>query len=113
MRTFSIKFSDEQAAYIEVLAAEQGQTLSAFIRERVFAKDELHELLGHMQTGLHAAIWEASNQLHRTDKTTSDPDANNALMLEAVMLLRSLTNPQTVSAVHAELRRRGIAPNHG
>lgn len=110
MRTFSVKFPDDQAAYIEVLAAERGQSLSAFIREQVMAKDHLHHVLVQMQSGLHAAIDEGFRSSDRADKTASDSGTNTALLLEAVLLLRSLANPQTVSAAQAELRRLDIAP---
>lgn len=110
MRTFSVKFPDDQAAMIEVLAAEQGQSLSTFIRERVLARDHLDQVLVQMQSGLHAAIHDGFRSHDRADKTAPDPGTHTALLLEAVLLLRSLANPQKVSAAQAELQRLGVTP---
>ncbi len=87
--------------------------MSAYLRDRLLANDNLEAEFRALQGALIATIHEVFRERQLPDKTTPNQDANTALVLEAVMLLRSLANPQTVSAVHAELRRRGIAPNHG
>lgn len=110
MRTFSIKFSDDQAAMIELLAAEHGQTLSHYIRERVLAKDDLRETLVHMQSGLHAAIGEGFRQHAPAAKTMTDADTHTALLLETVLRLRALSNPTTTNAIFAEMKRQGVTP---
>lgn len=110
MRTFSVKFPDDQAAYIEVLAAERGQSLSAFIREQVMAKDHLHHLLVQMQSGLHAAIDEGFRQRHQTDKTMPGQDGHTALLLEIVLRMRAGSNPTATTAVFAEMKRLGVTP---
>lgn|GEM_PF-3373024 len=110
MRTFSIKFSDDQATLIELLAAEHGQTLSEYIRERVLAKDDLRETLAHMQSGLHAAIGEGFRQREQAGPSTTPNDAQTTLLLETVLRLRALSNPTTTAAIFAEMKRLGVTP---
>jgi len=105
---------DEQADMLAMMASEQGESLSAFVRGRVFARDSLEAELQALQTSLLAAIGEATRGITRPSEnpvisTGSDPRMMG-LLVEILLQLRSLSNPGKTQAVRAEVARLGFAP---
>lgn len=91
---------------IEMLAADSGQTISEFIRERVLSKEDIREELMALQRMVAALVGEA----RQARPEQSDQVADNALLLETVLRLRALSNPTTTAAIFAELKRQGVTP---
>lgn len=106
MRTFSVKFPKDQAVMIEMLAADSGQTISEFIRERVLSKEDIRDELMALQRMVVALAGEA----RRAHPEHPDQVADNALLLETVLRLRALSNPTTTAAIFAEMKRQGMTP---
>ncbi len=106
MRTFSVKFPKDQAVMIEMLAADSGQTISEFIRERVLAREDMREELMVLQRMVVALAAEARSP-HPADSASP---ADSALLLETVLRLRALSNPTATAAIFAEMKRQGVMP---
>jgi hypothetical protein len=96
------------------LAMENGESLAAYVRGRIFARDHWEDELHALQTSLLAAIGEATRGVIRPPEnpvisTGSDPRLMG-LLVEILLHLRSLSNPGKTQAVRAEVERLGFAP---
>ncbi len=113
-RIITLRLQDEQAEMLAMMAAEQGESLSAFLRGRIFARDSIETELHTLQTSLLAAINEATRGVTRSPESTAVSAINDprlmGLLVEIVLLLRSLSNPGKTQAVRAEVERLGFAP---
>ena len=107
MRTFSVKFPKDQAVMIEMLAADSGQTISEFIRERVLSKEDIREELMALQRMVVALAAEA----RQSHPAAPDRPADSALLLETVLRLRAPSNPNTTAAIFAETKRQRATPS--
>lgn len=112
----TIPVSEEQREMLVQLASEQSMSLAAFCRERIMARENLHAEFQALQTSVLAAIAEAgrgqvavtpSPQTKGEAPTTSDLAP---LVAEVLLILRSMTPPSKLPAVHGELRRLGMEP---
>lgn len=113
-RIITLRLQDEQAEMLAMMAAEQGESLSAFLRGRIFARDSIETELHALQTSLLAAINEATSGVARSPESAaggaiSDPRLMG-LLVEIVMLLRGMNPPTKVQVVRAEVERLGLLP---
>lgn len=113
-RHITILMAEEQAEMLAQMAAEAGESLAAFVRQRIFARDAIEAELQALQSTLLAAITEAV-RVPRTSETTSLAEGKGdprivGLLMETVLLLRGMNPPTKVQTVHAEMKRRGVAP---
>lgn len=115
-RHISIPVNEEQADMLSQMAMEQGESLASFVRGRIFARDRLEDEFLSLRNTLLAAIGEGlrnhtppSNTTPATAPNTSTAASESpmGLLLEILLLLRSLTNPTKVQAVRAEIERLG------
>jgi len=106
----SIPVSEEQREILVQLAYENGQSLAAFCRERIMAKERLNEEFKALQSTLVAAISETGQQGMDNAKHSNDAANNPAILAEVLLLLRSLVPPQKMLTVHGELKRIGLQP---
>lgn len=113
-RIVTLRMQDDQADMLAQMAAEQGESLSAFVRGRIFARESLEAEFQALQSSLLAALSQ-----HRPTLTESaapapsggarDPRAMGAIV-ETLLLMRSLSNPTKMQAVRAEVSRLGFQP---
>jgi len=108
-RKLTIPVSDETYDLLQQLAYEQGQSLAAFCRDRIMAKENMAAEFGALQRTLAATIHEAVQ--HRLAGTNQGDVADvSAMTAEVLLLLRSMVPPQKMQAAHGELRRIGMEP---
>jgi hypothetical protein len=112
-RHITIPMHEDQAELLSQLAMENGESLAAYVRGRIFARDSIEEELQALQTSLLAAIGEATRGVSRTTEspaTRADSDPRTmGLLVEILLQLRSLSNPGKTQAVRAEVERLGFA----
>lgn len=113
-RHITIPMHEDQAELLSQLAMENGESLAAYVRGRIFARDHWEDELHALQTSLLAAI---GHGLHspssESANTVSSPNSDARLMgllVEILLHLRGLSNPGKTQAVHAEVARLGFAP---
>lgn len=106
-KVIPIRFSDEEHARYETMAAEafpKPLPLSTYLKRRLAAGDDMGDAI----TMLGRAI----DDLGRRDAGQSRADASPAdtskMLLEILLLLRTVTSPQNLRNVHSELQRLGI-----
>jgi len=109
-RKLTIPVSSETYDLLQQIAYEQGQSLAAFCRERIMAKERLNEEFKALQSTLVAAISETGQQGMDNAKHSNDAANNPAILAEVLLLLRSLVPPQKMLTVHGELKRIGLQP---
>jgi len=105
---------EDQAELLSQLAMENGESLAAYVRGRIFARDHWEDELHALQTSLLGAIGEATRGITRPSENPvinmgSDPRLMG-LLVEILLQLRSLSNPGKTQAVRAEVERLGFAP---
>lgn len=118
-RHITVVVSDEQAEMLAQLAFEQGESLSAYVRGRLMAKENLEAEFRALQSTLVATIHETIAKTPETapmtgQGTTGTPPAGGALdgkamglLVEILLHLRALSNPQKIQAIRAEVGRLG------
>lgn len=106
-KVLPIRFSDEEYARYETMAAEafpHPLPVSTYLKQRLAAGDTMADAI----TMLGRAI----DDLGRRDTDRSQADAAPAdapkMLLEILLLLRAVANPQHVRLVHGELQRLGV-----
>ena len=106
-KVIPIRFSDEEHARYEAMAAgafPKPLPLSTYLKRRLAAGDDMDDAI----TMLGRAI----DDLGRRDAGQSHADASPAdtskMLLEILLLLRAVANPQHVRSVQGELQRLGI-----
>ena len=113
-RHITIPMHEDQAELLSQLAMENGESLAAYVRGRIFARDHWEDELHALQTSLLAAIGEATRGITRPSENPvtsmgSEPHLMG-LLVEILLQLRSLSNPGKTQAVRAEVERLGFAP---
>jgi len=108
----TIPVSEEQREMLVQLAAEQGVSLSAFCRNRIMERENMIDGFATLQRTLISTIHDASRQQMRSESEGSSSEMK-AMILEVLLLLRSMVPPQKVVAVGGELRRHGLSPFQG
>lgn len=113
-RHITIPMHEDQAELLSQLAMESGESLAAYVRGRIFARNQWEDELHALQTSLLAAIGEATRGVYRATEspathTDSDP-RTMGLLVEILLHMRSLSNPGKTQAVRAEMERLGFAP---
>jgi len=99
-----LRLSLEKHYQYEDEAARRAKPLSTYLRERLEAEDDLQQELASMRHQLAALA-------HHIDDAFSDAavparsDDTKPLLLETLLLLRTLTPPHKLSMVHGELKR--------
>jgi len=92
------------------LAYEQGQSMAAFCRDRIMARENLNDEFSSLQRTLIATIHDVVKH-HPIGTNPGDVNgAVQAMITEVLLLLRSLVPPQKMQAVHSELKRTGLEP---
>lgn len=116
-RKLTVVVSDEQAEMLAQMAVEQGDSMSAFLRGRILARENMTEEFSALQSTLLAAIGEAHRapvsapvQAASVEAKATAPDGQLAVVVEVLLLMRSMTQPTKVQAVHGELKRLGLEP---
>jgi len=109
-RKLTIPVSSETYDLLQQLAYENGQSLAAFCRDRIMAKERLNEEFKALQSTLVAVISETGKPGMDNAKHNNSGADNPAIITEVLLLLRSLVSPQKMLTVHSELRRIGMEP---
>ena len=113
-RHITIPMHEDQAELLSQLAMENGESLAAYVRGRIFARDHWEDELHALQSSLLAAIGHdlhgpSSASANTASSPTNDPRLMG-LLVEILLQLRSLSNPGKTQAVRAEVERLGFAP---
>lgn len=113
-RHITIPMSDEQAEMLAQMAAEQGESLSAFVRGRIFARESMEAEFQALQSSLLAAI---SQRDERPAESSGQAPPGGGIdakalgaIVETLLLMRTLSNPNNMQAVRAEMSRLGVQP---
>lgn len=116
-RKLTIPVSSDTYDLLQQLAYEQGESLAAFCRARIMARENLSDEFSALQRTVIAAIGDAvkappvsSGAVDERRAGQGDQDANFAMVAEVLLILRSMVPPQKVQAVHGELKRLGVEP---
>lgn len=113
-RKLTVVVSHDQAEMLAIQAAEAGESLSAFLRGRIFARDQWEEEFIGLRSTLLAAIGEGLRGVSSPALTAASAGLGDArllgLLAETVMLLRGMNAPTKVQAVRAEVERLGLMP---
>lgn len=106
-----------QLAY-EDKAERLGKTLAAYIRERLESADEFHAEFEAIRTEVGGEVAALRRDIagihHRIERRDANSEANgerpanNALLIELLLLLRANTAPDKMAMIHAELQRLGL-----
>lgn len=114
-RHITVVVSDEQAEMLTQMASEQGESLSAYVRGRLMAKDNLEAEFRALQTSLIATIHETARQAPTSQEaSTTQPSGGGidakamGMLVEMLMHLRTLGNPTKNQAIRAEVARMGF-----
>ncbi len=108
-RVISVRLSAEDFDVLEREAARHDKSVSTFARDRMMSHVRWNgdlqalrsEVLQHIAGGPKAA------------GEAPGGEAIDRLLLEAVMLLRRASPPQTIAQVHGEMSRRGVTAYQG
>jgi hypothetical protein len=57
---------------------------------------------------IHLAIVQLQIDMEQCKQTQTSPEPQNGVFIEMLLLLRSQTQPTTVSMIHKELERQGL-----
>lgn len=113
----TIPVSEDQREMLVQLAEQQGQSLAAFCRDRIMARENMAEEFAALQSTLLAAIGEshraaasAPAPAASSEAKATAPDGQLAVVVEVLLLMRSMAQPTKVQAVHGELKRLGLEP---
>ncbi|MBV6816159.1 hypothetical protein ACE15N_22470 (plasmid) [Xanthomonas campestris pv. passiflorae] len=113
----TIPVSEDQREMLVQLAEQQGQSLAAFCRDRIMARENMAEEFAALQSTLLAALGEAQRapvaapiQAPSSEPRATAPDGQMAVVVEVLLLMRSMAQPTKVQAVHGELKRLGLEP---
>lgn len=117
-RKLTIPVSSETYDLLQQMAYEQGESLAAFCRARIMARENLTDEFASLQRTVIAAVGDAVQQLPKTtaqlpaesQKEQGGTPGSSAMVAEVLLLLRSMVPPQKVQAVHGELKRIGLEP---
>ncbi|WP_238533817.1 hypothetical protein [Xanthomonas phaseoli] len=109
--------SEDQREMLVQLAEQQGQSLAAFCRDRIMARENMAEEFAALQSTLLAALGEAQRapvaapiQAPSSEPRATAPGGQMAVVVEVLLLMRSMAQPTKVQAVHGELKRLGLEP---
>jgi len=109
-RKLTIPVSPETYDLLQQLAYEQGQSLAAFCRDRIMARERLEEAFAVLQKTLLAAIHDAVTHQQNSEHKGDDHASSHAMIAEILLLLRSMSTPQKMQPIHGELKRIGLEP---
>lgn len=104
-RLFTVRIPVSDYEFLEDEAALKRMPLSAFARERILRQAHWEADLARLRREILEAL--AADRYRASVERNSSTDA---VMLEALMLLRRSAPPQTVAQVQGELRSRGLTP---
>lgn len=105
----SIRLSQEQKNRYETEAALLSQPLNSYIRNRLAISDIMSDEIQSLKQALSYTNEVLNNNVNNEHTASSDNHslANNAVLLEMLMLLRQQGQAQNISLVQGELRRLG------
>lgn len=113
-RPFTVLFSQQQAEMLIDTAANEGVTISEFLRGRILAREDLEQAFGNLQSTLLAVVREGFQAREDTIKPGEQGEAYNpqvlGMLAEVLLLLRAASNPGKMQAVKAEVQRLGYEP---
>lgn len=99
-------------------AERLGKTLAGYIRERLEFVDTIHAEIEALRNEVGGEVAAARRDIagvrHGIERRNANgeaigaPSAENALLIELLLLLRATTAPDRMSMVHAELERLGF-----
>ncbi len=100
-----IRLHSEKQKALEIQAARKGKALATYLREIVEGND-LHAELTTMRMDLAALRNSAEANVAQNEK--DHEVSENAILLEVLLLLRSIAGPDRMSIVDGEMRRIGF-----
>lgn len=105
-----LRLSEHKKAEYEDEAARRGMGLVPYLRQRLEQGDQVAEQLAELRTLIEDgfARMDAGGAGGRAAGTAS-PGIDPGMLIEAVLLLRSVVGESKLGVVHGELRRQGIA----
>lgn len=120
-RKLTVVVSDDQAEMLAQMAVEQGESMSAFLRGRIFARENMTEEFAALQSTLLAAIGEGlrhhqqSPQQAAAEASASAPVTGPAaglvpMLAEVLLLMRAMAAPAKIQSVHGDIKRLGLEP---
>lgn len=104
-----LRLSPDQRMIYEDEAARQGKALATYLRERLEAQDNKQARSAALRTELANGMAELRGILERRDITPTGVICEPSVMLELLLLLRSLAGPDRLKMTHAELKRQGLS----
>jgi hypothetical protein len=102
-----IRFSDEVYARYEAMAAEafpHPLPVSTYLKQRLAAGDNMADAI----RVLGYAIDDLGRRGVGQGQASASPGDTPQMLLEILLLLRTVANPQHVRLVHSELQRLGV-----
>jgi hypothetical protein len=106
-KVIPIRFSDEEHARYEAMAAEafpKPLPLSTYLKRRLAAGDNMADAI----RVLGYAVDDLSRRKPDQYRDDAAPADTSRILLEILLLLRAVANPQHVRSVQSELQRLGI-----
>lgn len=108
----NLRLSIDRKRQYEDDAVRRGMPLTTYLRHRLEEGDQVNEQLAELRrlildapTGLYA------HESSPAGEAASNPSAvpNAAMLVEVLLLLRSVVDADKMRMVHGELRRQGLA----
>lgn len=104
-----LRLSEHKKAEYEDEAAGRGLPLATYLRQRLEQGDQVAEQLAELRTLIEDGFarmdaGEGGGRVAGTASAGIDP----GMLIEAVLLLRSVVGESKLGVVHGELRRQGL-----
>lgn len=104
-----LRLSEQKKAEYEDEAARRGMGLGPYLRQRLEQGDQVAEQLAELRTLIEDgfARLDAGEAGGRAADSVA-PAIDPGMLIEAVLLLRSVVGEAKLGVVHGELRRQGL-----
>ena len=93
----------------ENAAAAEGKPLATYLRERLEQADNNSQALERVRQDLAASVFELRSLIENSTEEGSD----QAILLEMLLLIRSLSGVDKLKMAQAELKRKGFSSWNG
>lgn len=103
-----IRLTDEKWAYYSEQAQAAGIGLSTYLKRRLERGDQVAEQLAELRRVIAEGFGELREGSDSAPRLDSSAGQNPGLLIEAILLLRSVVGQDKLGVVHGELKRQGL-----